>query len=122
MPPRPVPLAALIAQTADRFMLLGQPPDQEPSVVADGATCLEWAARAGLTGLTPHETIRKTFEGPLDLGLHAVEDVAHVTLQQLCSRGVVERVGARLPFLYRPRLGAVDRNERRRGPRAKAAG
>jgi hypothetical protein len=113
MPRAPLSFGVLVGLAADRFVLLARPPGDEPSPVAAGGTCLEWARFAGLTADAPHESIRGTFDRCIDLGRNDPETLAHTTLQQLCDRGLVDRIPG-LPHRYRPRVGGVDRQLKRR--------
>ena len=95
-----LPFRQLVGMATERFLVLAYP-GSEVSPVRDGATCLEWARLAGLTGDVPNPLLHARWTLPLSCGDHDPENVAHIALQRLTQRSLTERRGG-LPFTYRP--------------------
>ena len=97
-----LPFEQLVGIAGERFELLANPPNGEPSPVFEGATPDRWAELAGVGSLSTHPAIADLLEELLPVEPYARETVAWRALQRLTLRSVTERVGRRLPLRYRP--------------------
>lgn len=95
-----IPPRQLIGLAIERFEVLAQPTNREPSPVRDGATPDEWATHAGI-GAAAHPSVAELFDGILDVAPYAPGTIAHRALQRLTLRSLTERIGG-LPMRYRP--------------------